>query len=316
MRARLTVLTIAVAAALLVGWAARASDPKAGGLIAFSREGNIYIYDIGSSEERQLTHNGVSEGEAGTTHGCPTIIDENTVAFLSWEADANGMISSRTLNGADIAGGSEYTSADVAQDPVGLGWVPDDEKLYYLKITGNVAQDGDPFGAQLTLFCVEGEARATRTKVKTWYGGVSLTSCRIRQSSDGKYVSVPRFPTDVSDYYGLHRASDGKAVDVLKEEWLGADYVTGLDFAGDTVYANIASLGEDAPLIAGFYFVDVENKDPGLLVQLDDPRGLAVSAAQDFAVLGNMDGELKLIELNTRHVKDLCKGEDPDIYPR
>jgi len=316
MRARLTVLTIAVLTAALYAWAAGGADPKAGGLIAYSREGNIYAYDIGSSEERQLTSDGVSEGTAGTTHGCPTIIDENTIAFLSWEADGAGLISSRALNVADRAGGSEYNAVDFVEDPLGLGWTSGDEKLYYLKLTGEVSEGGDPFGAEVTLFSAEGDGESSRTKVKTWYGGVTLNACRVRQSPDGKYLSVPRFPTDVSDYYGLHRVSDGKGADVLKEEWLGADYVTGLDFSADTVYANIASMGEDAPLIAGFYFVDVENKEPGILAQIDDPRGLAVSDAQEFAVVGNMDGELKLIELTTRDVRDLCKGEDPDIYPR
>jgi len=309
------VLAAAVAAALA---GAVHSEPKAGGLLAYSREGNLYVQDFGAGEERQLTYDGVPEGEGGVTYGCPTFVDEDTMLFLSCVSDADGMAGTRQLHVLDPAGGSEFVTIDDLEGPLGLGYSPSANAIYYLLQTGESAQDGDPFGAEITLFYQLHEDEPVQSPVTTWYGGVSLHQCRIRVNpvGDASEVSVPGFPTDVSDFYDLHDIATGDGIPILSDDQLGACIVTGIDFGeSGAEYATIAGVSEPPPLSGGLYQLDTISGDHTLLARLRQPWSCAVSEAQQLAAASNVDGELMLITLDNGRSRRIAMGEDPDFFP-
>ncbi len=319
-RVRLFWFAAAAAAALSVLLAAGAlSEPKAGGLLAFVREGNIHVYDFGAGEERQLTFGGVAEGLEGTSYGCPTFVDWDHLFFLSCETGPDGLAAVYRLHGLDPAGGSEYDTYDDPVNPLGFGYCEATNGAYYLQQTGEGGEDGDPFGAEITLFLQLGDGGPEASPVTTWYGGVGLGHCRVRRNGaeDATDVSYPGFPTDVSDFYHVADIQTGEALPLLTEEQLGANLVTGVDFGeSGTIYASVAAIAE-APLASGIYEMDPILGEHTLLARVRDPwGGVAVSEGQRWAAAASDQGVLTLVDLDTREARRLCEGTDPDFYPK
>lgn len=294
------------------------SEPKAGGLLAFSRAGNIYVQDFGAGEERQLTYDGVPEGEEGVSYGCPTFADEETLLFLSSMNDADGVAGTRQLHALDPAGASEFVTIDELEGPLGLGFSPSARTIYYLLQTGEGGMDGDPFGADITLFSQTQEEAPVQTPVTTWYGGVSLNQCRVRVNpvGDASEVSVPGFPTDVSDFYDLYDIATGDSIPILSEDDLGACIVTGIDFGeSGTEYATIAGISEPPPLTSGLYQLDTIAGEHTLIARIRQPWSCAVSEAQQLAAASTVEGQLRLITLENGRSRAIGEGEDPDFFP-
>lgn len=319
-RSRVLWCALLVACALALALAPMSSsEPKAGGLLAFVREGNIHVYDFGAGEERQLTFDGLPEGEEGVSYGCPTFVDWNQMLFLSAQSGADGLTTTYRLHAADPAGDSEFDTLDDPVEPLGLGYCGAANAAYYLQQTGPGSQEDDNFGAEITLFAFLGDGGPEATPCTTWYGGVGLGHCRIRRSNaDGApEVSIPRFPTDVSDFYGLSDVLSGEETPILSDEQLGANVVTGIDFGNSgAVYASIAAMGE-APLASGLYEVDPIALEHTLIARARDPWcGMAISEGQGYAAFANDQGVLSLVDLDSKRTRKLCEGTDPDFFPK
>jgi len=294
------------------------AEPKAGGLLAFSREGNVYVYDFTDDQERQLTSDGVPMGTKGVTYGCPTLTDWSVLVFLSVETDADGTPGASRWYMIDPAGGSARETLGEDDVPLGLGYCPDTRTLYTLHLPDKVGPGEDRFGATIALRA-EFEGRRWSTRPTTWYGDVGLDNCRVHipRSLHPTMVSMPGFPTDVSSAYGLYALATGDEIPLLTEEQLGANTVVGIDFAGaDTIYAAVAAPVGEAPLTPGLYTFDPAGPTPTLIAQVREPKSLAVSNAQRYAAIGCMDGALWLVDLDTKQPRRLTTGEDPDFFPK
>jgi len=291
-----------------------APDEATGGRIAFSRDGNLYVLDLETREELEITTEGSAEWQSAISYGCPTFVSDDTLMFLKWTTDENGMLTDR----AALVGIIQSESDALAEDlkPTGLGWSEALEAALVLSQTGDPQPAGDDVGATLTLYTISQGRRPKATDVESWFGGVSVNSARVRCSEDGELVSVPHFPTDVSDHYGIHRLDDGTGMDFVPEDWLGAIVATGVDFAGGDIYATFIAIGDGAPLEPGLYRVDLDAMDHELVASVDETNGLAVSTALGVAVVSTWEGALKLIDLETGKVTSLGAGQDPDIWPR
>jgi hypothetical protein len=319
-KSRVLWCAVLVACALSLALAPMSSsEPKAGGLLAFVREGNIHVYDFGAGEERQLTFNGVAEGQEGTSYGCPTLIDWDHMLFLSTENSADGVVTTYRLHSLDPAGGSEYETLDDPTEPLGLGYCGAANAIYYLQQTGPVNNEGDNFGAEITLFAFLRDTGVEATPCTTWYGGVGLGHCRIRRNNaeDATEVSIPAFPTDVSDFYDLADVQTGEKTALLTEEQLGANLITGIDFGeSGRIYATIGAMG-DAPLASGLYEVDPLALEHTLIAPARDPwGGMAVSEGQGYAATASDQGVLSLTDLDNGRTRKLCEGTDPDFFPK
>jgi hypothetical protein len=299
-----------------VGGSAAAQDDE-NPRILFSRDGNIHMVEYGTLDETQITKDGTPENETGgTAYGCPVWAKEDAFAALAWTTNDEGAVTRRDIISGELE--SEFSAMEDGPDAVGLGVSYDYRKGLYLGITKR-GQEEDNFGAELTLFTANLEAedvKGVATKVKSFYGGVTLNHCRLRMSPDGRMVSVPSFPTDVSDLYHVVSVQTGRAVEVEKEAWLGGVMITGVDFTRDAVYATIAGVGEDPPLEPGLYKLDLQRLQHKLVVPLESPQGLAVCEAGKFVVVSTLEEELFAVDLTRGTVHHLVSGTDPDVWPR
>lgn len=291
-----------------------APEEGAAGRVAFSRGGNVYVLDLETREEIEITNGGSADWQSATTYGCPTFLAEDTLMFLKWTTDADGLLTDRAALVGVIQSESEPLGEGLL--PTGLGWSEALDAAFVVTQTEPPQPDGDNFGAILTLCTLSRDGGEEETSVETWFGGVSIDSARVRCTEDGLLVSVPNFPTDVSDHYTLRILEDGTTVDLVPEEWLGAVVATGIDFAGGEMYATFIAMGDAAPLEPGLYRVDLNEPEPELVARVDETNGLAVSATLGVAVVSTWDGALKLIDLGSGKVRSLGSGVDPDIWPR
>ncbi len=284
------------------------------GRVLYTRGGNVYLYDLDSQEEMEITSRGVAIEKAGVHYGAPTFVDRESLVVLRWETDANGRIVKRAIESGVIQ--SESDVLPEAKRPTGLGYCVPLSKLLYLEQTSRGSQETDDFGAELTLFTMEPGAGPQQTRLTSWYGDTGLNHARVRFSPRGDLASLPRFPTDVSDFYGIHRVNSGDAVDVIPESYLGQAFVTGIDFGGKGAYATVMVLDNAIDMGPGLYRLDLAARKHTQIAMQNNLYGLAVSETLGIAVVANDSGDLSVMELGTGDETPLGSGADPDIWPR
>jgi hypothetical protein len=290
------------------------SSDHSAGQVVYERDGNIYRLDLASGDEKEVTTAGVAGEKSGTRYGCPTFIDENTVAFLEWTQGPDGGVKDRKIQFGPFD--SEGDTLTESKKPTGLGYCPKLEKLYYLEQTGTGDEPGSDWGADLKLyeFPVSGDPKAT--ELSSWYGDVGLGHARIRVSPDGKLASVPRFPTDVSDFYGMYHLMDGSSVDALPERYLGQAFVTSIDLTMAEAYATIMVLDNSIDLAPGLYNLNLVSHENELIAGLNNLYGLSVSESLGIAIVCDDSGNLSSIDLDSGEETPLGAGSDPDVWPK
>jgi hypothetical protein len=294
--------------------ARKAVDAPASGRVLFTRDGNVHLIRLKTGEEMQITNQGVPEEDAGVHYGAPTWVDNESLAMLRWETNANGRIVKRAIEFGVIQ--SESDTISEAKRPTGLGYSTGLSKLLYLEQTGQGGGAEDDFGAELALFTFAKSGKPERTKLTSWFGDTSLGHARIRASAKGDLVSLPRFPTDVSDFYGINRFSSGAAVDVIPERYLGQAFVTGIDFGQKAAYATIMVLDNSIEMGPGLYRLDLSTREHEQIAMQSNLYGLAVSEPLGIAVVANDSGDLSVMQLVGGDETPLGSGADPDIWPR
>jgi len=315
MRAGLFVTPLAVAgSALLALTGSGASQTGVTGRLAFSRAGNVFVCNLDGTGERQITQDGGRPwGQAGTNYGCPTFIDGDRLVFLAWDRDANSNITGRRLYTVDLEAQQPPAATKEIADPCGLGYCAKDKSLYYLKLGERLEGENTDWGADLILVRAKPDGTEQATKVHSWHGEVSIDHCRIRVSQDGRLVAVPRNATDVSSYYAFHWLDGTEDTDL--EEWLGGACLNGVDLSPAGVY-GIVAVPSDLELSGrGLYALNVPNRRRRLVAEVPKPVGVAVCSRERAAVVES-DGTLKLVDLGSHSVRDLCQGVDPDVYPK
>lgn len=292
----------------------KAVDAPTSGRVLFTRGGNVYLLDLKTEEEMEITNRGVPEEDAGVHFGAPTWVDRESLVMLRWETNANGRIVKRAIDFGVIQ--SEGDTISEAKRPTGLGYSTGLSKLLYLEQTGQGGGGGDDFGAELALFTFAQSGKPERTKLTSWFGDTSLGHARIRASAKGDLVSLPRFPTDVSDFYGINRLTSGAAIDVIPESYLGQAFVTGIDFGAKSPYATVMVLDNSIEMGPGLYRLNLSTRDHEQIAMQSNLYGLAVSESLGIAVVANDSGDLSVIRLDSGDETPLGSGSDPDIWPR
>jgi hypothetical protein len=285
---------------------------KQAGSVAFIRDGNVVVRDLATGKETDVTSDGTADGEI--VYGCPTFVDAQTLMFVKGTTTVSAA-GWRILRATIGKSGATVVDTEPA---LGLGYTPKTDRTLYLQMTGEGAGPDEPFGAELSLVA-SNESRGTHiTNITSWYGDVTPWNCRIRMSPEETMVSVPGFPTDVSDEYTLVGWDDQQEKPLLKDEWLGQIYATGIAFAGTSVYATFADAtgpGETPPLAEGLYRVDLKSLAHKRIAELRGPSGLAASEALGIAITQE-DPMLVSVDLATGAKHDIADGEDPDVFPR
>ncbi len=298
--------------------AAQAEPPQADeeltGQITYSLDGNIYFMDLVEREPRQLTADGVPETEAGLRFGCPSFVDQETLLFLRWESDDQWQVTSRTVASGLIE--SEWDAVTEIPFPTALGWSTYFEQVFALWQIEEGMEPGDDFGALLQLCTYDGDVVTDLEGIRSWFGGVSINQARIRVSPDGAMVSIPNFPTDVSDFYVLRDLETAAQVELLPQELLGSLYITALDFGDGTVYGAINDITEEQAWGNGLYRLDLETLEHEKIRELDGSHGIAVSETLELAVMSTAEDDLILVDLVTGNSQRIARGTDPDIWPR
>jgi hypothetical protein len=298
--------------------ASQAEPPQADealtGQITYSLDGNIHFMDLVEREPRQLTMGGVPETEAGLRFGCPSFVDQETLLFLRWESDDQWHVTSRTIASGSIE--SEWDAITEVPYPTALGWSTFFEEVFALWQIEEGMEPGDDFGALLQLCAYDGDVVTDIEGIRSWFGGVSINQARIRVSPDGAMVSIPNFPTDVSDFYVLHDLETAGQVELLPQEVLGSLYITALDFGDGTVYGAINDITEEQAWGNGLYRLDLETFEHEKILALDGSHGIAVSETLQLAVMSTAEDDLILVDLATGNSQRIGRGTDPDIWPR
>lgn len=288
-------------------------EPVLDGTLLYTSAGNLYQLNLADGDEMQVTSEGVADGDPGPAFGCPVFIDNTSLAFLRWVMNSSGAISERSIVVGQFQ--SEADPLTEAEKPTGLGYSAADECLYYLDQEGP-SQGGDDFGEELTVFRLPKGGTPEPTRLGSWFGDASPDHARLRVSPDGQFTSVPRFPTDVSDIYGIYRTASGRPVDVLPESALGRACVTGVDFTNDGAWATIMRFDPACDFEPGLYRLDLSGGEHELILGQDYLFGLAVSDTLGIAVVADEDDELTLVDLASGETTLIGLGKDPDIWPK
>jgi hypothetical protein len=315
MRARFVAAKLAlVGAALVALTGSGALQTGTPGLVAFSRDGNVFVCNLDGTGERQITYDGGRESDQGTTYyGCPTLVTRETMVFLAWSYDRDGYDTTQRAYQARVQGDGVPTAYDGIEHAMGLGYSQKEKHLYYLKLGKRMEGEEGDWGADLILTRVKPDGTQEATGVHSWNAETRIDHCRLRFSHDGTLVTVPRNATDVSSYYGFHWLDGTEDTDL--EEWLGGDCLNGVDLSPGGVYGVLALVSGEPLPGRGLYALNVADRRKRLIVELPKPEGVAVCSAAGIAVVES-DGALKVVDLKTRSVRQLFEGVDPDVYPK
>ncbi|NLN90693.1 MAG: S8 family serine peptidase [candidate division WS1 bacterium] len=299
------------------------SSQPTNGLVAFTRSGNVFIRDLGTGDERQLTHDGVTEGSHGWWYGAPTFRDAKTVLAARWESVAGGHEVEWTRQIVALSLDGQVTTTKAGpQGAVGFGLSRRGSTLLYLAVLDDTGYTGWDLG----LVRRDSRGREELLPPRSSFGNVRTDWCRLRLSDDGTHVSVPRFPSDVSSFYSLWSIATGEQVDLV---WGWPDFchvVTDIDFGEECSYVGLwnCNCDRDAQTAppSGLWRMTPEFRPDKLIASCDTRGGVAVSeelgvAAAATSGLGDPDAcQLNLVDLSSGAVSFLCHGGDPDLWPR
>jgi len=301
-----------------------ASSQPTNGLVAFTRSGNVFIRDLGTGDERQLTHDGVTGGSHGWWYGAPTFRDAKMVLAARWESVAGGHEVEWTRQIVALSLDGQVTTTKAGpQGAVGFGLSRRGSTLLYLAVLDD---DGYTDCPDLGLVRRDSRGREELLPPRSWFGTVRIDCCRLRLSDDGAHVSVPRFPSDVSSFYSLWSIATGEQVDLVWGWPDSCHFVTDIDFGEECSYVGLWNCNWDrdaqtAPP-SGLWRMTSEFRPDKLIASCDTRGGIAVSeelgvAAAATSGLGDPDAcQLNLVDLSSGAVSFLCRGGDPDLWPR